>query len=80
MINLLGNTPNQPTKFRRKNQVEINDESRGNYNTVNQTRFKPSMLNSSLCYYSNVDILVRGTITIAIADIDANNTNKKGYV
>ena len=38
------------------------------------------MLNSSLCYYSNVDILVRGTITVAIADIDANNTNTKGYV
>ena len=29
MINLLDNTPNQPTKFRTKNRVEINDESRG---------------------------------------------------
>ena len=28
-INLLENTPNQPTKFRTKNWVEINDDSRG---------------------------------------------------
>ena len=26
IINLLDNTSNQPTKFRRKNWVEINDE------------------------------------------------------
>ena len=26
IINLLGNTPNQPTKFRTKNWVEINDD------------------------------------------------------
>ena len=31
MINLLENTPNQPTKFRTKDWVEINDESRGTY-------------------------------------------------
>ena len=28
IINLLENTPNQPTKFRTKNWVEINDGSR----------------------------------------------------
>ena len=28
MINLLENTPNQRTKFRTKNWVEINDDSR----------------------------------------------------
>ena len=33
IINLLGNIPNQPSKFRTKNWVEINDESRGTYNT-----------------------------------------------
>ena len=31
-MNLLNNKPNQPAKFRRKSQVEINDESRGTYN------------------------------------------------
>ena len=29
---MLDNTPNQPTKFRTKNWVEINDESRETYN------------------------------------------------
>ena len=29
IMNLLENTPNQPTKFRNKNSVEINDDSRG---------------------------------------------------
>ena len=32
IINLLGNTPNQSTKFSTKNYVEINEESRGTYN------------------------------------------------
>ena len=33
IINLLENTPNQPTKFRTNNWVKLNDESRGTYNT-----------------------------------------------
>ena len=33
IINLLGNASNQPFIFRTKNWVEINDESRGTYNT-----------------------------------------------
>ena len=33
IISLLGNTPNQPTKFRTKNWVEINDGAHGTYNT-----------------------------------------------
>ena len=36
IINLLQNTPNQPTKFRAKNLVEIIDDSRGTYNTNSQ--------------------------------------------
>ena len=31
-INALGNTPNQPSKFRKKNWVEINDHECGTYN------------------------------------------------
>ena len=44
IINLLNNTPNQPTKFRTKNWVEINDEERGTYNTNSQIKVKTSML------------------------------------
>ena len=38
IINLLDNTPNQPTKFRSKNWVEINDDARGTYNTNSQIK------------------------------------------
>ena len=31
ITNFLDNTPNQPTKFRTKNWVEINDDTRGTY-------------------------------------------------
>ena len=51
IINLLDNTPNQPNKFRTKNWVEINDDSRGAYNTNSQIKFKTLMLRSSLCDY-----------------------------
>ena len=60
IINLLGNTPNQPTKFRVKNWVEINDDARGTYITNSQIKFKTSMLRSSLCDYGDVYIFVRG--------------------
>ena len=33
IVNLIDNTPNQPTKFGTKYWVEINDESRGTHNT-----------------------------------------------
>ena len=43
ITNLFENTPNQPAKFRKKNWLEINDDSRGNYNTNSKIRFKTSM-------------------------------------
>ena len=33
VMNLLENAPNQATKFRAKNWVKVNNESRGTYNT-----------------------------------------------
>ena len=47
LINLLDNTPNQPSNFKTKNWIEIKYESRETFNEVNQTRFKTSMLRSS---------------------------------
>ena len=49
LINLLDNTPNQPSKFRTKNWVQINDDPPGTYNINIQIKFKISMLRSSLC-------------------------------
>ena len=71
---------NQPSKFRTRNWVEINDEARGTYSPNKQIKFKTSMLRSSLCDYSDAYILVKGNITVnntAGAGAAANNTNKK---
>ena len=61
---MLDNKPNQAAKFITKNWVEINGDSRG------QIKFKTSILRSSWCGYSDVYILVSGTITIIGAGPD----------
>ena len=70
IINLLDNTPNQPTKFRLKNRDGINGDSRGKCNTNSQTKFKTSMIRSCLCDYSDACLLESGTITITVAVVD----------
>ena len=77
---MIDGASNQPSKFRTKNWVEINDESRGTYNANSQIKFKTTMLKSSLCDYSDAYIIVKGTITVNNTAADgaaANNTNKK---
>ena len=73
-------TSNQPSKFRTRNWIEINEESRVAYNVISQIKLKTIMLKSSLCDYSDVYILVKGTISVnntAAQGAAANNTNKK---
>ena len=69
--NLLGDASNQSSKFKTKNWVEINDESRGTYNVNGQIKFKTTMLKSSLYDYSDAYILVKGKITITGAGDNA---------
>ena len=71
ITNLIDDASNQPSKFRTNNWVEINDESRGTYNVNSQIKFKTTMLQSSLCDYTDAFILVKGTITINGAGDDA---------
>ena len=47
IANLLDDASNQPSKFKTKNRVEINDESRGTYNVNSQFKPKTTMLKSS---------------------------------
>ena len=76
--NLLGNTPNQSSKFKIKNWVEINADSRGVYNINSQIKLKTSMLRSILCDYSDAYVLATETITVPTAAGAApNNANKK---
>ena len=48
LANLLDNASNQPSKFKTRNWVEINDESRGTY-TDSSIKFKTTILRSNLC-------------------------------
>ena len=80
IANLMDDTSNQPSKFRTRNWVEINDESRGAYNVNSQIKFKTTILKSSLCDYSDAYILVKGTISVnntAAEGAAVYNNNKK---
>ena len=68
---LLDNTSNQLFKFRTKNYVKLNDQSRRVYNTNSDFRYKTIILKTSLCDYGDACILVKGTITISRAGADA---------
>ena len=69
IANLLDSASNQPSKFRARNWVEINDESRGTY-TRNDIKFETTMLKSNLCDYADAYVLLMGTITITGAGND----------
>ena len=78
---MLGNASYQTSKFRTKNWVQINDESRGGCTTGSDIKFKSKMLRSTLCDYADAYILVKGTITITGGGDDdaarrANEINK----
>ena len=80
IINLLGNTPNQLSKFRAKNWVEVSDKSRGTYNVNSQIIFKTLMLMSSLCGYSDANILLSVTITVQNSSSAAEANDIKNVI
>ena len=61
---MLDNTVNQPSTFKTKNLVE--------------KKLETSMIRSSLCYYSDTYILVKGTIAVTNTEraVAANNINE----
>ena len=70
IANLLNDASNKTSKLKTKNWVEINDESRGTYDTDSQIKFKTTMLKSRLCDYSDAYICVKGKIIIRGAGND----------
>ena len=80
IANLLNDASNKIFKFKTKNWVKINDDSRGTYDVGSEIKFKTTMLKSSLCDYSDACIHVKGTITVnnkAAEGAASNNNNKK---
>ena len=86
IINFLDNTPNELSKFRTRNSVEINDESQGTYNASKEIKLKISMIRSNLCDYSDAYIDVKGTIdvpntgTAAIEHEDIRKSHKQCFL
>ena len=70
IANLLDNASKQPSKFRTRNWVEVNDDSRGTYTNAD-FKFKTTVLKSDLCDYADAYIIVKGTINITGAGADA---------
>ena len=67
---MLDSASNQPSRFRTRNWVEINDNSRGTYTNAG-IKFKTTILKSDLCDYTDAYIFVRCTIAITRAGDDA---------
>ena len=91
LISLLDDILNQPSNFRTRNWVEMNDESQGDYNDEdnnndddnNNIKFKTKMIRSSVRDYSDAYILLKGTTIVpntAAADAAVNNTNNMQYL
>ena len=78
IINLTNNTPNQSSKFRTRNWVEIDDESQETCNVSKQIKFKTSSIRLNLCNYSDAQIHVKGTISVQNNGTTApDNRNRK---
>ena len=79
ITNLLDDSRNKTSKYRTRNWVEMNDESRRKYDDEKQIRFKKTILKSSLCDYSDAYIFVKGKITItgAGADLAARQADER---
>ena len=80
IANLLNDESNKPSKFRTRNWIETNNNSRGTYPVNKQIEFKTPILRSTLCDYADAYILVNGNTTVnntAAEGVAANNSAKK---
>ena len=76
ILNLLSTTSDNVPGFITKKWVEVHDQSvnaEDRYNPSKQIRLKTSMLRSDLCNFSDVYIVVKGTITVTG---ESNNSRK----
>ena len=71
IINFLNGSDNKNSKFATKKWFIIDNESKGNYSHHNPITFLTKSIESSLCDYSDVHILVTGNINLTGGD---NNT------
>ena len=65
------NTKCEPSKFKTRYWVAINDNSQGTYEDSNKIKLKTSVIRKRLYDYGDAYILVSGTVTITGAGADA---------
>ena len=70
ILNLLNSSENEYSKLATKKQYIIDSETKGGYSHENPIKFLTSLLESSLCNYSDAYLLVTGNITVVGADND----------
>ena len=75
IANLLNDESKEPSKFKTKNWVEINDDVRGVYSSNKQSRFKTLMLRSSLRGYNrNKKLIFKNCAPFSNCISKINNT------
>ena len=74
IVNLLDTTSDDKDLpiFVTKKWIEVHDQSEKTYNANKKIRIKSPMLRSDLCNFSDVYIVVKGTITVT----NPNNTKR----
>ena len=78
IVNFLGTNSDDKNllRFVTKKWIEVYDQSERNYDVNKEIRIKTSMLRSDLCGFSDVYIVVEGTITV----VRLNNTKRNKEV
>ena len=75
IVNLLNASDNENSKFATKKWYVIDSEANGNYLLNNEIKFLTSLLESSLCDYSDAYFLVTGNINVT----DGDENTKVGF-
>ena len=75
IVNLLNDIDNENSKFATKKWYVIDSESKGVYSHEDEIKFLTSSLESSLCDYSDVYVLITGNIAV----VGANNNTKVAF-
>ena len=76
IVNLLNGSNNENSKFATKKWNIIDSESKGNYSHRIRIMFLTSLLESSLCDYSDAYVSVRKNIAV----VGANNNTKVAFI
>ena len=76
IVNFLNSSENKYSKFETKKWYVIDSESKGNYSHENPMKFLTNSLESSLCDYSDVYVLLTGNTAVVGGDANTKVASK----